>query len=337
MRKKNGTNCNSRGKIASVSVIGVIAAGAMSVTPALAAPLVAGSASAGGANYLIMSGWAQLMNKYTPNKIIVQATGGPQSNIKLMANGSAQIGVVSMSIAGPAYVGKGWAKGKKYSFMRSLFGLDRAYLDGVALKSSGITSITGLSGKTVSDGPAGGTPSLAVPPILRALHVKANLVHLGQSDSMSALKDGRIDAALLFGGYPRPAYQELEASHPVNFLHLTQAEITKVIHLNPYYTEGTIPKSAYRYLKHNAKTLETRYAYVVDKNSVSSKVAYELVKATLKHLKAFKQVHKAIARALTTEASLLPGLVIPLDRGAVKAYREAGIKVPSRLLPPSMK
>lgn len=308
------------------------------ISPAsFAASLLAGSASSGGSNYLIMSGWAQIINKNTPNKVIVQATGGPKSNILLMSKGSAQMGVVSMSVAGPAYAGKGWAKGKKYNFMRSLFGVHYAYLDGIALKKSGINNLKDLQGKTVSVGPAGGTPSLAVPPILKALGINANIVYLGQSDSINALKDGRIDAAVFFGGYPRPAYQELEASHPVNFLHLSNQDIKQVIHLNPYYTIGVIPKTVYKYLHHNARTLRDRYAYVVNKNSVSQKTAYELVKATLDHLNDFKQVHKAVARAITSKASLLTGVVIPLDPGAVKAYREAGVKVPKRLLPPSMK
>jgi len=301
-------------------------------TGASAEKMVAGSASSGGSNYLIMSGWAELVNTHTDHRIIVEATGGPQANIELMANGSAQIGVVTMSIAGPAYNGKGWSKGKKHDYMRSLFGVHEAYMDGVALATTGVKSVYQLSGKRVSVGPAGGTPAVAVPPILDALGVNAKIVYLGQGDSINALKDGQIEAAIFFGGYPRPAYKELQASHPVNFLHLSDSDLKKVIDLNPYYTVGVIKHEAYEYLLEDAKTLRDRYAYVINKD-VDEDTVYEMVKATLDNLDDFKAVHKSVSRVVNLDESLWDGVVIPLHPGAIRAYEEKGLHVPDNLRP----
>ena len=299
---------------------------------ASAKKFVAGSASSGGSNYLIMSGWAEIVNKNTDHQIIVEATGGPRSNIELMANGSAQIGVVAMSVAGPAFDGKGWANGKPHDFMRSLFGVHEAYLDGIALEKSGIKTFYDLEGQRVSVGPAGGTPSMAVPPILKALGVNAKIVYLGQGDSINAMKDGQIEAAVFFGGYPRPAYKELQASHAVNFIHLSDTDIDKVIKLNPYYTIGTIAKAAYEYLDDDAKTLRDRYAYVVHEG-VDEDTVYQMVKVTLSHLEDFRQVHRAVGRVVAMDESLWRGVVIPMHPGAIRAYDEMGLKVPDRLRP----
>jgi len=305
---------------------------------AAAAPvqLVAGSASSGGANYMIMAGWAEIINRYTQHQVIVEATGGPQANIRLMKQGDAQIGVISMSIAGPAFEGKGWAKGEKYDNIRTMFGMHEAFMDGVALKSSGIKTFYDLENKKVSVGPAGGTPALAVPAILDVLGVNAQIVHLGQGDSINAIKNGQLDAAVFFGGVPRPAYLELQASHPVKFLHLDEASLQKVIELNPYYRIGTIPASAYEYLDEDTKTLSDRYAYAVDK-AIDEQVVYEIVKCTLINLDELKEVHEGLRILELNTESLLGGVVIPLHPGAVKAYRELGLDVPEILLPMEMR
>lgn len=294
--------------------------------------LVAGSASSGGSNYLIMSGWAEIVNNNTGHRIIVEATGGPRSNIELMANGAAQVAVVTMSVAGPAYAGKGWAKGKRHDFLRSMFGVHEAYMDGIALASTGIKTFYDLAGERVSVGPAGGTPSMAVPPILEALGVDTKVVYLGQGDSINAMKDGQIEAAVFFGGYPRPAYKELQASHSVNFIHLSDADLDKVIELNPYYTVGVIKKEAYEYLTEDAKTLRDRYAYVVHKD-VDDEVVYQMVKATLENLDDFKAVHKAVKRVIGLDKRLWEGIVIPMHPGAIRAFEEKGLTVPNVLHP----
>lgn len=296
--------------------------------------LVAGSASSGGSNYLIMSGWAELINKNTDHRITVEATGGPASNIQMMGNGDAQVGVVTMSVAQPAFEGKGWADGTKYDMMRSMFGVHQAFMDGVTLEGKGIESVRDLDGKSVSIGPAGGTPALAVPPVLEALDVSPEYVHLGQGDSINALKDGQIDAAIFFGGVPRPAFQELAASHPAVRLGLTDEDVEAISEEMPQYGIGTIKAGTYEYLDHDVLTLKDRYAYVINKD-IPEEVVYQLVKATIENRDKFVSVHKALS-IIDSNDALLEGISIPLHPGAVKAYEEAGIKVPEKLLPPEM-
>lgn len=294
--------------------------------------LVAGSASSGGSNYLVMSGWAEIINQNTKHRITVEATGGPASNIQMIGNGDAQIGVVTMSVAQPAFDGKGWAEGKEYNMMRSMFGLHQAYMDGVTLEGKGIDSVSDLNGKSVSVGPAGGTPALAVPPVLEALGVTPKYVNLGQGDSINALKDGQIDAAIFFGGVPRPAFQELAASHPVIRLGLKDDDVKEITKEMPQYSIGTIKAGTYDYLKKDVLTLKDRYAYVVDKD-VPDEVVYELVKTTIENRDKFVSVHKSL-KILDSNDALLEGISIPLHPGAVKAYQEAGIKIPDILMPP---
>jgi len=294
--------------------------------------LVAGSASSGGANYLIMSGWAEIINQNSQHRVTVEATGGPASNIQMMGNGDAQIGVVTMSLAQPAYDGKGWAEGTKYDMMRSMFGVHEAFMDGVTLEGKGIDSLRDLEGKSVSLGPAGGTPALAVPPLLDVLGVNAKIVNLGQGDSINALKDGQIDAAIFFGGVPRPAFQELAASHPAIRLGLKDEDVKAITEKMPEYSIGIIKAGTYDYLDKEVLTLRDRYAFVIDKE-IPDEVVYEIVKATIDNMDKFVAVHKSL-NILNSNDALLDGISIPLHPGAVKAYQEAGINIPEKLMPP---
>lgn len=291
--------------------------------------LVAGSASTGGSNYLLMAGWGEMINKYTDHKIVTEATGGPASNIELIGNGDAQIGVVAMSIALPAYNGTGWAEGKDFSMLRSMFGVHDALMDGVTLPGKGIESIYDLNGKMVSVGPAGGTPALAVPDILGYYGVNPKYVNLGQEDSINALKDNQIDAAIFFGGIPRPAYQELAASHDVVRLGLSDEEVEEIVKELPQYSTEKIAAGTYSYATEDYLTLKDRYAYAVDKN-IPEEVVYELVKTTLDNLEEFKSVHKSLDK-LEIGDILLEGVALPLHKGAIRALEEAGVTIPDYL------
>lgn len=293
--------------------------------------MVAGSASSGGSNYLLMAGWGEIINKYTNHRIVTEATGGPASNIELIGNGDAQIGVVAMSIALPAYNGTGWAEGKDFSMLRSMFGLHDALMDGVALAESGIKSIHDLNGKTVSVGPAGGTPALAVPDILNYYGITPKYVNLGQEDSVNALKDNQIDAAIFFGGIPRPSYQELAASHNPVRLGLSDEETLELVKELPQFSAAKIEAGTYSYTTEDYLTLKDRYAYAIHKD-VPEDVVYELVKVTLEHLDEFKEVHKSID-ILEVGDILLEGIYLPLHPGAIRALEEAGVVIPDYLIP----
>ncbi|MDY0236959.1 MAG: TAXI family TRAP transporter solute-binding subunit [Gudongella sp.] len=292
--------------------------------------LIAGSASSGGANYLIMAGWGEIINNNTKHRIITEATGGPASNIELMANGDAQIGVIAMSIAMPAFKGEGWAEGKDFSNMRSMFGMHDALMDGITLEKSGIKTIFDLEGKTVSVGPAGGTPALAIPDILDYYGIKPVYVNLGQEDSINALKDGQLDAAFFFGGIPRPAFQELAASNNGVQIGLTDEQVEEIIKELPQYSKGVIPAGTYSYLTGDKLTIRDRYAYAVSAD-VPEGVVYEIVKATLDNFDTLKEVHGSVG-ALEIE-ELLDGVSIPLHKGAARAFEERGIEIPELIKP----
>ena len=294
--------------------------------PASADVFVGGSASLGGSNFLIMSGWSNIMLKNTGHKIVVESTGGPQSNVQLMENGDIDLGVVAQTVGTEGWNGSGWAE-KEYRVMRSMFPVHEAFFDGLTLQSKDIETMYDLDGKSVSVGPKGGTPSVAVPRIFEALGIEVEFVYLGQGDSIRTLRDGQIDAVAFFGGYPRPAYQELSAAVPVRFLSLSAEDIDTVTTTFPQYSTGVITADAYDYLEEDEVTLKDRYGYCISKE-VDADTVYELVKTTWENIDAFREVHSGLANL---EPENINELNIPLHPGALRYYEEIGVEVDDRL------
>jgi len=300
---------------------------------------IAGSASAGGANYLLMSGWAEIINANTDHNITVEATGGPAANVELIGTGSADIGVITMSVGLPAFEDSGWAEGQGYTNFRSLFGAHESYLDGITLKefaeADGVETIADIPDDwTISIGPAGGTPSIAVPPILEYFGVNPDTVNLGMGDSTDAIGDRQIHGAMFLGGAPRPAYVELDASHGAAQIGLTEEQVEELVEALPMFYAGYLTADTYAYLDEDAYTLKDRNGYVI-REDVPRDVVYELVSVTIENLETWKEVHDAIG-FLEVGDVLLDGVAIPLHPGAVDAFEDAGITVPDHLIPPEM-
>ena len=289
--------------------------------------LVGGSASLGGANYKIMSGWSLIIDRKMGKKVIIEATGGPVANLKLIERNEAQVGVVTQSLAWEGFAGKGWAD-KKYVLSRAMFAVHVAYLDGIVLAKSGIKDFMDMGGKNISVGPAGGTPAVVVKRICDFLGVKPNYRYLGQGDSMRSLKDGLIDGAIFMGGAPRPAFAQLGASVPVRSLHLTKEQLDRVSKAFPQYSTGVIKKGTYKYLEKDVHTLTDWYAYMVHKD-LSDDLVYQLTKTTFENLDEFKKVHKAV-KIMAPENVVR--CQVPLHPGALKYFKEKGINVPERLI-----
>lgn len=287
--------------------------------------LQAGSASVGGANYLLMSGWTEIINENTSHRILNESTGGSMANMDLIMDKVLQIGVTA-----PVFM----TDEHKDTF-RALHAMHTGVFDGVALEKSGIRTLADLQGKYVSIGPAGGVPAVVNPKIMDVLGYNVNWVYLGQGDSISALQDNQIDAALMFGGIPRPAFEELDASHNAVRVGPSKEEADRIVEAMPEFEISIIPKDTYSYLEDDEYAVEFRYAYIVHKD-VPEQVVYEITKATIENWKRLSEVHASLDGLITGADDLANVRGMYFHPGAIRAYREAGIEVHESTIPPEM-
>jgi TRAP-type uncharacterized transport system substrate-binding protein len=117
------------------------------------------------------------------------------------------MGLVTMGPAYDAWNGKSeLAPGLEHRSIRALFPMYQTPFQVVALRSSGITSVSDLNGKRVSVGPAGGTPGTYWPQFMTALGVDATVSNAGRircrgpaagrADRRLRLCSGRADFGL---------------------------------------------------------------------------------------------------------------------------------------------
>ena len=85
-------------------------------------------------------------------------TEGPSENIRLIEDGQAQIGFVTMGVAQQGWNGMGdWTQGKQYRAMRALFPMYDTPFHFIVMQDKGARSSAELAGKRLGVGPQGGT------------------------------------------------------------------------------------------------------------------------------------------------------------------------------------
>jgi TRAP transporter TAXI family solute receptor len=125
-------------------------------------------------------------------------------------------------------------------------------------------------------------------------------------------------------GHPSGAFKEATAgARKVNFVPITGVDA--LIEKSPYYAESYIPVSHYPNAanKEDVNTFGVK-ATLVTSAKVPDEVVYAITKEVFENFEAFKKLHPAYA--VLTKESMLQGLSAPIHEGALKYYKEAGLK-----------
>jgi TRAP transporter TAXI family solute receptor len=293
--------------------------------------LLLGASSVGGTYYVWGGGWAKIMmNKLPGVDVSVEVTGGPVTNIQLIQQGAMELGFVTTWLAGEGYYGEGWTKGKKHDEIRAIFPMYSSVLHTYTLQKSPIQTIYDFRDKHISVGAPGSTSDLAGRAALDLLGIKAKISALPTNTAIDALRDGRVDAGFAVTGAPGPFMLDLETTHQVRHIGLADADFAKILSKYPYWAKGVVPKGTYKHQTEDTSVIAFWNFAVADKD-LSADLVYRLIKAT------FENRDALIAVDPTAKSVIPPNIVnssVPLHAGAVKYYREAGIQIPSKLLPP---
>jgi TRAP transporter TAXI family solute receptor len=291
-----------------------------------------GGAPVGGTGSVYAGGVAGILHGKLGINASVEATGGPVHNTQLAQSKEVTICGVSAPAIYEGWHGAGWAKGKLHQDIRSLFPMYNTYFQIYALKKTGIQSIYDLNGKRVGVGPTGGTSALLWPKFLEILGIKAGrIVNANSSDLGDQVKDGLIHANAQSAGIPWAAMTEAETMNELSILGVSKKDMEKVIEKYPYLSPGLIPKGTYKANKAADIDTLTFWSFYIAHKDLPDDFAYAIVKAVFENVDALIATHKAAAE---TRPEFIVYSPIPLHPGAVKYYKEKGIKLPDRILPP---
>jgi hypothetical protein len=293
--------------------------------------LTLGTASPGGLYYVYGDLIAQMLTQKLGLPVNLMSTQGSVHNIKLVELGSVQLGLITMGVGLQGWNGGGdWTNGQKFRQMRALFPAYDNTFQFVALRRSGLTRIMDLDGKRAGIGPRAGTAAVYVPEILKALGISAQYTNGSWETNGADLLAGHSDAVLAGIGVPFPAIQAVEAKEPLTFLNLSAEEIARVRKAIPEITLSKIPGGAYKALTADYNTIGL-FNFAIGRADLSDDLVYRLVKTVHENQ---RELVKGLPSAAETVAeNVVKNTFLPFHPGAVRYYREIGIKIPDALVP----
>lgn len=302
-----------------------------SAPPGRQSHLTIATASPGGVYLVYGKVLAAILTEALGMPVEAQATQGTDQNILLIDSGDAQLGFVTTGTALQAWNGSGaWTHGQKLRSMRALFPMYDTPLQFLAATNSGISSLREMVDKRVGAGPQGGTAGTYAQKIFDTLGI-STAVRFGAWNTLSAqLHSGLLDALVGAAGVPFPVVAELDRTGEIRFVPLSVVEIAKLRKAMPELSASVVPTGTYPSLKNDYKTIGLYNFGVVGKD-LPDDLVYAIVKA-------FYANHERMVKAIpaardSVVANLNRNTFVPYHPGAVRYYREIGVKIPADLVP----
>ena len=200
----------------------------------------------------------------------------------------------------------------------------------VALDGKGINTVSDLKGKKISTGAPGSGTEVKALRVLEAYGINPDKDitrdRLGATESAGALKDRKLDAYFWDGGLPTASILDLAATPGVKIKLVGQGEgVGRMISkYGPVYFKGKIPKNTYPGI-----AVDTPVAAVANilicHEKMDATLAYNILKTFFAYKPELVAVHQE-ANHLTLEDAV-DGSPIPFHPGAIKFFREKGLKI----------
>lgn len=287
----------------------------------------------GGVYYPYGGGLAEIWTRHVPGvQAVAEVTGASVENTRLVDRGESLIGEIMNDVAYQAYYAEGRFKGKPQKIL-AMFQMYPHHYHIVALKGSGIKTIYDIKGKRVSVGAPGSGTEFKTNLVFKVLGISYDdfKVHrLSFTEQANALKDGTIDVGIWDVAAPTSSIMDLATTRDIVVLSFSDEDINKIVKAYPFYSPFVMPPGIYKGQDYSVKNPSV-WNTVISTSNVSEDLVYKLVKALFQHKDYLEKIHPFAK--YTTPENAITAAPIPLHPGAIKYYRELGLKIPDRLIP----
>lgn len=287
-----------------------------------------GTGDKGGTYYSYTERMAGLLTKGF--SFDLKTTAGSAANLRLLQKGFLDLAVVQSDILVQAEKREGdfadndFANGTHYG---AVAGLYTEALQIVVRKDKNIETPADLRGCSISIGEKesgirkNATEMLRMAGISDKDYMKEEL---SISDSVKAMRAGRIDAFFCMAGAPTAAVAELAKDTEIRILSLDEEYIRIVGNLYPYYRECTIPAGTYTGQTEDIRTIGVR-AVLVASTRLGKDEIRKLTEQVLTHSGELNQ-------SIVTDGELTPAAavdLVPIDfhPGAAAYLKDQGMDV----------
>ena len=299
-------------------------------SPALAAKKqlnLAGS-KVGGTWFILCSAFAQVINKYMPD---YEASPSPSSgsfeNVRNLRDGMVDMALILPNVAYAAYNGQAPWKEAKYQGMRALFNTYPSAFMMVTQADSGIKSIPDMKGKRVAVGSPGSSESSLLSAVLPQYGMDfssfGKTFPLSDTEASSAIVDGQIDVGLFISGVTAPNMKELTTTCDTRFISIEPEVLDKIQKQYPYFVKGEIRPNTFR-LQTEPVSAVLIWGPLCCTEDADEEFVYQFVKAIFEHRDEVEAVN-ALFKEVTME-NVTDGMPIPMHPGAIRYFKEQGLK-----------
>jgi TRAP-type uncharacterized transport system substrate-binding protein len=205
---------------------------------------------------------------------------------------------------------------------------------------TGIKSISELQGKFYGNGGEANMVDYKATKLLEALNIKPQWIPNSLKVQVDLYKKGRL-AGFIQSGSNKPLLSDCNERRPFTVLEISESELLKVTQRYKgsglTYPSATVRAGRYPGQEKNIVTFGLVMGYYA-KQELSEEVAYHFTKVVWQDVWNVSASYEPLKLDIIGFPKLtLEHGPFPLHRGAVKFYRELGLKVPDRLLPPEMR
>jgi len=316
--------------LALVAALLALAAAGCSTGPSVKPTSIA-SGAVGGIYQPIAEAIAKIARE-TPGldlPLTVESTGASVANVQLLGDRKIQLGLVQNDIAFYGYEGTTLPsfRGKARSNLRAIASIYPEFVQVVASKASGVTSVEGFRGKRVALGPEGsGTEQNAIQ-LLEANGLKvtdlAAAERIDTADAVTKMKAGQLDGAFFTVGGGSALVRDLLADGTGQLVAVPRVQIARLIAKVPFYWLDEIPAGTYPNQTGAVSTPSVRVLLLTTDNADEGAI-YGLTKALVDNLPALRAAHPAVS-GLTVD-TVLRVVTVPVHPGALRLYRERNIQ-----------
>lgn len=294
--------------------------------------IVIGTGGVTGVYYPTGSSICKLVNGELPRHSIrcaIESTNGSVYNLGALRGGQLDLAIAQSDWLFHAYNGTSkFSENGPDAALRAVFSIHPEPFTVVARADAGIRHFEDLKGKRVNIGNPGSGQRGTMEVVMEAYGWTTNdfslVSELKSAEQSRALCDNRIDAMVFTVGHPSASIKEATTSCDTVILNVTGPVIDKLVAENQYYRLATIPGGMYDGNPEDIKTFGVGATFVSSSNTPDETV-YQVVKSVFENFPAFTAMHPAFAN-LQKSAMITEGLSAPLHEGALRYYREAGLR-----------
>lgn len=283
----------------------------------------------GGVYYPYGGGLARVLSqKVAGFQVTAEVTGGSVDNVKLVGAGDADIGLSTIDSAVDGLKGVGAYKDTGPQKIATIAVLYDSFVHIVARADGKIAKVADMKGKRVSVGSAGSSTEAIADRLLEAGGLRpmkdVTRENLSVAESVSALKDGKIDAMFWIGGLPTSAITDLVTTGNIKIVFVPAADVLAKLETKypGLYRSFALPKSVYAGVPADVPGVGVANIMFVSAD-MKTETVDKILKGIFDNLAEVQKIHPE-AKTLTL-AGAAAKTAVPFHPAAAAFYKARGV------------